>query len=107
MIKLNRTSNNKDKNMITVRLKLKDDKYYKLADETFIKANMKKEDKGLYVGNEDTFVSSFLAIRELLLNKGFVETINTFTRDCGDSEGEEDAMEFYKHLIERGEIYAN
>lgn len=107
MVKLRKTNNYIEKNMITVRLKLKDDKYYQLADEAFFKANMKKEDIGLYVGDENTFVSSFLALRLLIKNHEFVKQIELFTRDCGDSDGEEDLMtDYYKYMLETGRINA-
>ena len=52
--------------MITVNCRLNNSSMYPLADKEFSDANMKKKENGKYVGNEDTYTSSFLAIRSLL-----------------------------------------
>ena len=85
--------------MITVNCKLNDNNLYSIVDKEFLDAKMKKIDNGKYIGNEDTFNSSFLAIRSLFKNNNFVKAIKSFTRDCGNDDGEEDLMEYYKYLI--------
>ncbi len=85
--------------MITVNCKLNDNNLYSIVDKEFLDAKMKKIDNGKYIGNEDTFNSSFLAIRSLFKNNNFVKAIKSFTRDCGNGDGEEDLMEYYKYLI--------
>ena len=85
--------------MITVNCKLNDNNLYSIVDKEFLDAKIKKIDNGKYIGNEDTFNSSFLAIRSLFKNNNFVKAIKSFTRDCGNGDGEEDLMEYYKYLI--------
>ncbi len=65
---------------------------------------MKKVDTGKYIGSEETYNFSFLAIRLLFKNDDFVKTIKSFTRDCGDGDSNEDLMEYYKYLIKNGRI---
>ena len=77
---------------------------YSLADKEFSDANMKKIENGKYVGNEDTYTSSFLAIRSLLKNSAFLKTIESFTRDCDNGDGEEDLMDYYRYLVSNGRI---
>ena len=64
----------------------------------------KKIDDGKYVGSEKTYNSSFFAIRSLFKNNDFVKAIKSFTRDCGNGDGDEDLMEYYKYLISNGRI---
>ena len=90
--------------MITVKCKLNNKDYYSLADKEFCNANMKKIDNGKYVGDFDTYNSSFLAIRSLLKNSSFVKAIKSFTRDCDNGDGEEDLMEYYHYLVSTGRI---
>jgi len=90
--------------MITVNCRLNDSSMYSLADKEFSDANMKKIENGKYVGNEDTYTSSFLAIRTLLKNSAFLKTIESFTRDCDNGDGEEDLMDYYRYLVANGRI---
>ena len=90
--------------MITVNCKLNDASMYSVADKEFSNANMKKVENGKYVGDDDTFNSSFFAIRSLLKNNAFIKTIESFTRDCDNGDGEEDLMDFYKYLVSNGRI---
>ena len=81
--------------MITINCKLDDDSLYPIIDEEFANAKMEKVDTGKYVGNEETYNFSFFVIRLLFKNDNFVKTIKSFTRDCGDDDGDEDLMEYY------------
>ena len=87
---------------IIVNCKLDNDSLYQIVDEEFINADMKKVCEGKYIGTEDTYNSSFFAIRSLFKNSEFVKAIKSFTRDCGD--GDEDLMEYYKYLIKNNRI---
>ncbi len=90
--------------MITVNCKLDNNNLYSIVDKEFLNAKMKKIDNGKYVGSEETYNSSFFAIRSLFKNDDFVKAIKSFTRDCGDGDGDEDLMEYYKYLINNGRI---
>ena len=90
--------------MITVKCELNDNRLYSVADKEFLNANMEKVENGKYVGNEDTYNSSFFAIRSLLKNSSFIKAINSFTRDCDNGDGEEDLMEYYQYLVSSGRI---
>ena len=72
--------------MITINCKLDDDSLYPIIDEEFANAKMEKVDTGKYVGSEETYNSSFFAIRSLF------KAIKSFTRDCGDGDGDKDLM---------------
>ncbi len=51
---------------ITVNCKLDNKSLYQIVDEEFINANMKKVCEGKYIGNEDTYNSSFLRLDHFL-----------------------------------------
>ena len=90
--------------MITINCKLDNNDLYSIVDKVFLNAKMKKIDNGKYVGNEETYNSSFFVIRSLFKNDDFVKAIKSFARDCGDGDGNEDLMEYYKYLIKNGRI---
>lgn len=72
--------------MITINCKLDNNDLYSIVDKEFLDVKMKKVNTGKYVGSEETYNSSFFAIRSLF------KAIKSFTRDCGDGDGDKDLM---------------
>ena len=51
--------------MITINCKLDNNDLYSIVDKEFLDVKMKKVNTGKYVGSEETYNSSFFAIRSL------------------------------------------